>query len=489
MEENKTASTTFTPRNVLLAAGATAAVVGLGYYLFFKKDSQRLRRKNLQEAHTSFVKAAKLQLEDPEEAAKELLKAIELLSKHLGPHDENVAKCYQELAHCCLAFESFEDAEVNLRNCLEIREHNNGENAPILCETLLMLANILNAVEKYEEAEKHALRALQIYKSEDHNLDGCSHAHSVLANIYLTAKQAAKAEAAAEMALGTLKEHMKAKPKAKSESGGKTGRKSVVEKLYQRYSLLAQAKVANAKYDEAEDAYQQLLNKVKEILGEGDLAVALILRSIASFYEERDRIEDAEEKLLESLALIEKKFGVDHSNYFDAANCLAHFYWQTNRAEKAQQIHDTLKSKRGAAVLPSMTSSKYLETKAMTFTFVRAKGDSESIEPVYVCELRRTEKLPERCFLEFEFENPATPSQPRVSTVCLPDPDQPKGFLFKISDPIRGAKQGELYELVIRIYADESKTTFIGEHHQLCKSPMDTDKFRTVTDLSNLQHP
>ena len=40
-----------------------------------------------------------------------------------------------------------------------------------------------------------------------------------------------------------------------------------------------------------------------------------------------------------------------------------------------------------------------------------------------------------------------------------------------------------MYEIVIRIYKDDTRAVKLGEHHQMCQSVFDTDKIRTEDDL------
>jgi tetratricopeptide (TPR) repeat protein len=450
----------------ILGVGAVVVVGGaVLYYLLGGSE----RRSSLKEAEQKFDEAsAKKEEEDWEAAEKLYLESLTILRRHLDKNDENIAEIYRELAACALNKMELDKAETYSRDCLRIKEHIHGSESPLICESLVNLAGILAAL-KAGDALEHAQKARSIYEippEDKRDYAGLSHALRTIAAIMMTHADLAKAQEAAILSI----EYM-----------DKVGYTPETKHDYYRDAmegqiLLAKIYIKQENIEAAETIYKDLVQKARDVLGV-DVFVAYALRNLGDFYADRGLLDQAEVAYKQAVEEVQQRNGSDNSTVIAFINYLAHFYWDHQRDADAREVFETLRSMNS---LPSPTNSRCLVTRLFAFTFVRAKDDAHLIEPVYVGELLPTNKLPTEAYLEVFYENPQDPSNPIKQERQLTHED--KDAIVLLSPPVKGVTR-RMYEIAIHIYSDASKSTKLGEHHQMCQSVFETDQIRTEEDL------
>lgn len=116
--------------------------------------------------------------------------------------------------------------------------------------------------------------------------------------------------------------------------------------------------------------------------------------------------------------------------------------------------------------IPTASTSEYFTTEMVAFNLNRAEKKVQ-----YKLELLVRRELGSGIFLETYFENPIDKNSPLiVFTNVAPDD---KRIDIKSPD-VHGLRAEHNYEIIVKIYRDESKNELLGEHRQFCRSLMDS---------------
>lgn len=152
-----------------------------------------------------------------------------------------------------------------------------------------------------------------------------------------------------------LGKHRKAQPywdrflaiMEKDARGGHAGFGAIYEKLGLHYHSMAC-------YDEAECAYKQSL-AMTEALGKDSIQAMSAREGLAQLYMAQGRFPEAEETFEQVLALLEKQFGTEHPFIAGTLGHLAHLYRAQDRYDEAERV-----GRQGLAILERQGQGEHI---------------------------------------------------------------------------------------------------------------------------------
>jgi len=450
----------------ILGVGVGIAATGALLYFLTAPDA----RTSLKEADQKFDEAtAKKEEEDWEAAEKLFEESLEILRRYLDKNDENISSVYRELSLCALNKLELDKALEYSQECLRIKEHNHGQESEAVCQILVDMAAIYTAHNAPCDAMLLVERAQRIFErpteSERDNA-GLSGVLRTKAAVLLKLNQVSEAEEAATKALRCFRE-------ATLDGDIHAQYRNALD----AHQLLAKIYIKQGNFMRAENVFCDFVQWTKDNFGPMDVYVSCGLRTLGDFYGDRNELDKAETAFQQALTIAQNKYGENDSHVFAFLNHLGHFYCAHGRVSEMQEAFTRLKQMK---CLPSPTYTRYLATRLFAFTFTRSHSNPQVLEPVYVGELQPTPRLPADAYLEIFYENPEDPSKPILEERQLTQQDA--STITLLSPPVKSVKP-RMYEIVIHIYSNKSKSIKLGEHHQLCHSVFDSDKIRTEEDL------
>jgi CHAT domain-containing protein/Tfp pilus assembly protein PilF len=224
-------------------------------------------------------------------------KAVAILRKQLGPEDIQVGMCLCNMGSA-LQPQHPQDAEVALREALPILEDAGGPNHPAVAVTLSNLGQVERDLRRFDEAEGHLSRAVEILRQLDANAERLATAMGNLAGVFYDQRRFGEAEPIYREALEIQKQsHPGAHPLV----------------ALAEYTLGVTCK-NQGRYDEADSLYQQALAAYREVYGDENEHVALVLNTLGTLRFAQGRPEESEKYLRQALDMREKLEGPDGIN-------------------------------------------------------------------------------------------------------------------------------------------------------------------------------
>ncbi len=216
------------------------------------------------------------------------------------------------------------EAEPLLRQALEIRQRELGDDDAITAQSFNNLAGLYQTQGRYAAAEPLLQKALKIRKvRSEQEPTKYAAALNNFAGLYDDQGRLDKAEPLYQQALEIDekvcgKDHIKVATKLNN-----------LASLYQ----------SQQKYEKAELFYQRALGIWKKEFGENDYRVAIGLNNLAELYNNQEKYAEAEPLYLQALEIDKNTLGENHPDYATDLNNLAGLYYNQRQYEKAEQLY------------------------------------------------------------------------------------------------------------------------------------------------------
>jgi tetratricopeptide (TPR) repeat protein len=245
--------------------------------------------------------------------AAQYIKRQQIISKEAG-------RLLSETAVYLRDRSRYSEAEPLFLQALQIFEQLSGQEHLDVVTPLNNLALLYTYQGKYEQAELHYKRALQICKQQLQYSAGDALLHG-LATLYVSLGKYELAEPLFLQALEIRKQQLG------------------VEHLDVAVSLnnLASLYHYQGKYEQAEPLYLQALEICEQQPDHPNLAY--LLSNLAAFYLDQDKYVKAEPLLLRSRQICEQQLGLEHHGMAYPLNGLAEFYYKQGKYVEAEPLY------------------------------------------------------------------------------------------------------------------------------------------------------
>jgi tetratricopeptide (TPR) repeat protein len=393
-------------------------------------------------------------------------RAVRFASETLGPNAEFTGLVYYMLYEIYYERHKLQEAEealLNARLCLK----NTKDQQELYNAIVIHLADLYNLQERYSDAEplfEEAVTYLEKSGTQPPNETSQISLGITLSSLAYTKSRLqkfAEAEVLFKKAFDIIVSRM-----------GFADMFSVHCALRYGQVLIDQGKV-----DVAEKLFKDCLQKAEQEKALNDdikFNLVPLMHGLGELYFELGNYAEAESYWLKSQQ-IAKEQSYDQHILCDLAN----LYWQTGRNDEAKALLEQLKTRMGSKpqLLIPRSTSKYLRTREVSLESgtkpnvyrikLEIKRDISSREAAE----KRTLKLKPGTFFEFHFQNPEKETDPIIKTVELKEGEN---VIEVTTEPVMFVKDQQWYEIEVFIFADKTKQTKLGVHHQLVKA-LDSD--------------
>jgi tetratricopeptide (TPR) repeat protein len=259
-----------------------------------------------------------------EDAEMEHRRALALREKTLGPEHPDVAASRNNLANVLSAQGKHEDAEMELRRALALYEKTLGPEHPHVATSRNNLALILKALGKYADAEMELRRALALEeKALGPEHPRVAMARNNLANVLSDQWKYEDAEM----------EHRRALALWEKTLGPEHPNVAMAR------NNLALVLSEQGKHEDAEMEFRRALAQWEKALGPEHPRVAMARNNLANALRAQGKYEDAEMEHRRALELREKTLGPEHPDVAASRNNLANALKAQGKYEDAEMEH------------------------------------------------------------------------------------------------------------------------------------------------------
>jgi len=250
-------------------------------------------------------------------AFKYFSKAAEL-QKELGL-EEDFAPTLSNLAYLYYLQGRYNQAELLLRQALDLMKHLMGEEHPAVATNLDNLATLYYSQGRYSETESLYQQALDLRRhllGEEHPDVAVS--LNNLAHLYSSQGRYAEAELLYQQAIDLMRSLLGEEHPQVATS---------LNNLAHLYS-------SQGRYDQAETLYRKALELRQRLLGQEHPDVVISINNLAGLYHSQGRYTEAEPLLVEALTLSEQVLGNEHPTTEAIRENLA-ILWQEKRTQNS----------------------------------------------------------------------------------------------------------------------------------------------------------
>jgi tetratricopeptide (TPR) repeat protein len=258
-----------------------------------------------------------------------------------------------------------EGAEIFLNEALAIRTEKLSDDHIKVAHTLNDLASVVYEDGRYDEAEAHWTRALDIYVA----VLGEENAHvgTVLTHLGLIARHKEQFDVAEQRLIRAL---------------------VILEQVYGTQSTkVAETRVAVGvlyrkigAYDQAAEQYNAALIIFREVLGEDHIHVAAVLNALGLIAKEQDQFDEAERLYTDALDIFRKQLAADHPSLATSINNLGRLKLQLKDCEGAVGLLTEAEAIR-SKVLPE-ADTRLASTRTWLGDCLTTLGEYSSAEPL-----------------------------------------------------------------------------------------------------------